>query len=69
MRDILTMHRWQRLPAKPTRSPHAVARVVKLDQLKKELPADTLWFSAQQRAEQISARQAAYNRRITPNAR
>jgi hypothetical protein len=42
--------------------------VVKLDQLRKELPPDTLWFTAQQRAEQIADRQAAYARRITPNA-
>jgi hypothetical protein len=66
--DILTMQRWQHLPALPLGEPQAQARVVKLDRLRAELPSDTLWLSPQQRAAQLAARQAAYARRITINS-
>jgi hypothetical protein len=66
--DILTMHRWQRFSASLDREPLAHGRLVKLDRLRAELPADTLWLSPQQRADQIAARQAAYARRIAVNA-
>jgi hypothetical protein len=66
--DILTMQRWQHLPAVPLGEPQAQARVVKLDRLRAELPSDTLWLSPQQRAAQLAARQAAYARRITINS-
>jgi hypothetical protein len=66
--NILIMHRWQRMPDIPLRGgPHVQARMVKLDRLRAELPADTVWFTPQQRAGQIAARQAAYARRITQN--
>jgi hypothetical protein len=66
--NILIMHRWQRMPDTPVRGgPHVQARMVKLDKLRAELPPDTVWFTAQQRAAQIAARQAAYARRITEN--
>jgi hypothetical protein len=66
--NILIMHRWQRMPDIPLRGgPHVQARMVKLDRLRAELPADTVWFTPQQRAGQIAVRQAAYARRITQN--
>lgn len=65
---VMMMHRWQGLPSQPVNEgPHVRAKLVKIADLRTELPADTVWFGAQQRAEQIAARQAAFARRYLIN--
>jgi hypothetical protein len=67
-REIIYMHRWQGLPAEPVNGgPHASARTVKLNQLRRDLPPSTVWFDAGQRAKQLRRRKAEYDRRITTN--
>lgn len=67
-REIITMHRWQGLPAEPVNGgPHAAVRTVKLDQLRRELPAGTVWFDEAQRAAQLRQRKAEYDRRLAIN--
>lgn len=59
------MVRWQSLPASAQDGgPQVSARVVKLTDLSTVLPADTRWVSAAERQQQLTARQAGYQRRI-----
>ena len=55
--------RWQRMTG--DRPLFAQTRIVPIDNLKAELPGETKWLSSQERAAQLAARIAAYNRRIT----
>ncbi len=55
--------RWQCMA--PDRDISATLRLTTIDRLRAELPAATRWVSASERAAQIDARLAAYNRRIT----
>jgi hypothetical protein len=56
------LYRYQQAKNNPT----AVARLVALEQLRAELPADTPSVSAEQRAREIAARQAHAARRWAP---
>jgi hypothetical protein len=67
--QVMMMHRWQGLPSQPVNEgPHVRAEIVKIADLRAKLPADTVWFDAQQRAEQIAARRAAFDRRYLINS-
>jgi hypothetical protein len=69
-REVIYMHRWQGLPGEPANGgPHALGRVVKLDQLHRDLPPETVWFDKTQRSEQLARRKAAYDRRFALNSR
>lgn len=62
---VMMMLRWQGLPQ--CAAPGFTARRVGLDALRGMLPAETLWYSATQRAEQQARRRVAFARRVTPN--
>jgi hypothetical protein len=64
---IMLMHRWQGIREAANGGPHVRAEIVKLDQLARSLPADTVWFGADERARQIAERRAAFARRIATN--
>ena len=65
---IMTMLRWQGLSAQPANGgPDFKAKVVRLDNLRGELPDDTCWYTPSQRSEQLVARHAAYMRRYALN--
>ncbi|MFD6198682.1 Ig-like domain-containing protein [Mycobacteriaceae bacterium NPDC060252] len=58
--------RWQGLDANATVQPTATAQVVTLDQLKSVLPSTTVYFTKQQRAQEIAERQSGYTLRTAP---
>jgi len=63
---VLVLHRWQALPPQPVNGgPDVKTRIVKLDQLRDALPADTVWRTQDERVAQLSARRAAYARRLS----
>jgi hypothetical protein len=59
--------RWQGTPAEVTALPDAISggKVVKLADLKAELPAETLWLTPREREAQLAARHASYLRRLS----
>jgi hypothetical protein len=58
--------RWQKLPAGVSAADAVLSmQVVKLQDLKSVLPADTKWVTPQDRATQLSARTASFARRLT----
>ena len=61
---VLAMLRWQKM-APGAKLPRAGLRMTSIKRLKEELPKETSWLSPEQRASQLAARVAAYNRRIT----
>jgi hypothetical protein len=68
---VMAMLRWQGLHSGPPRGaegPGFSARIVRLDELHKVLPADTCWFTAAQRCEQRAYRKAEFARRYARNA-
>lgn len=61
---VLMILRWQAM--KPEGRPiYASLRMTTLDRLRSELPATTRWVAGDERASQLDARIAAYNRRIS----
>ncbi|MGE0383478.1 MAG: hypothetical protein AB7Q97_02035 [Gammaproteobacteria bacterium] len=58
--------RWQGTPASMTQAPDAVreVRLVKLADLRRELPAHTAWASPQERQAQLARRLESYRRRL-----
>jgi hypothetical protein len=64
MERVFTIMRWQKM--QPEGRPlSAQVQLTTIDRLRSELPGDTVWFGPEQRAAQLAARIAAYNRRIT----
>jgi hypothetical protein len=58
--------RWQKLPAGVSAADAVLdMQVVKLQDLKRVLPADTRWVTPQDRAAQLAARTASFARRLT----
>jgi hypothetical protein len=67
---IMAMLRWQGMSAAAGSGrpePAFSASVVKLDDLRRVLPADTCWFTPAQRARQRAEREAAFARRYALN--
>jgi hypothetical protein len=65
VQEVFTILRWQALAAEPVNGgPAAKLTMSTYDQLKADLPADTLWVDAAQRKARLDARIAAYQRRI-----
>ena len=65
LRIVLMIMRWQAAPDPPVRGgPACQMRLVKLAELKSALPAETVWFTAEQRKAQLDKRRAAYARRF-----
>lgn len=62
---VFAIQRWQALK---TDGPPLSSRMrlTKIDRLKSELPPETVWLTPDQRAAQMEARRAAYQRRISP---
>ena len=56
--------RWQAMRGDASERLHASMKIVKFDELRGELPADTIWLDAAARADQLAARLAAYARRF-----
>lgn len=64
--DTLPLVRWQGLPATQVRDgPQLRCEIVPFDALDARLPTDVARVGGEQRAAQLSARRAAYRRRIT----
>jgi hypothetical protein len=67
---VMAMIRWQGLASQPLPDdggPGFSARIVRLDNLRKLLPADTTWLNSAQRNEQTAIRKAAFARRYALN--
>lgn len=60
---VFTIHRWQAMKA-DGRPLSLVLRLTTLDQLKSELPTETIWVSPEERNAKLQARRSAYRRRI-----
>jgi hypothetical protein len=58
--------RFQDLDPGSTDLPAVSSQVVPLDQLPTTVPAGTVYYTAQQRAEQLAARKVAYDNRFAP---
>lgn len=61
-----TFARWQGLDPNATVQPTLTTQVVTLDQLKSVLPSTTVYYTAEQRAQQIAERQSGYTLRTAP---
>jgi len=62
---VFTILRWQVLPPTPVNGgPALSARLVKLADLKQNLPASTVWVTPDQRKASLAARRAEYARRF-----
>ena len=59
--------RWQGTPPEMMEMPEAIngGQLVKLDDLKAALPAETVWLTADERKAQLAVRHAAYELRLT----
>jgi hypothetical protein len=64
---VMAMLRWQGLTSSAVGGPGFSARLVRLDALREELPADTRWLTASERSRQRADRQAAFARRYALN--
>jgi len=64
LHNPIMMIRLQGLPAHPTTEPSVTARLVKLSELKGELPPETQWVTPQQRAAEVARRKAQYESRF-----
>ncbi|HZV11126.1 MAG TPA: hypothetical protein VFF94_15295, partial [Novosphingobium sp.] len=64
LHDVLVLYRWQGFPDPAAPGPQLESRKVKLAELEAHLPAGVARVSAAERAAQIAARQAAYDRRF-----
>lgn len=64
VRNPIMLIRLQGLPASPTLEPWVKTRLVKLSQLKSELPAGTRWVTPAERAAQLAERKAEYEARL-----
>lgn len=64
--EVLMLYRWQGLPRQPLRNGPALSplRVVKLRELDRHLPKDSVRVDANARRRQLQARAAAFRRRI-----
>ena len=61
---ILTLRMAEFPGGRPKQDLSAKSRVVPLSSLRDELPAETKWVNAAERAEQLAERAAAYRRRL-----
>lgn len=66
LHETLVLYRWQALPANPVRQGPVVdpVRVVKMKDLEKALPRDTVTVTPMERARQVEERTAAFARRV-----
>lgn len=66
LHQTYAIHKWQGLPAdmSPDRVPQIHGRLVKLDELRRILPADTRWMTAAERRQQLAERANAFARRF-----
>lgn len=62
--DVFTILRWQKM-REGGRPITSSAKLTSIEKLKGEMPEETAWLSSTERAAQLAARTAAYQRRIT----